>query len=127
MSESDEQLVDQIHEALLSGVRGYNDLPFDAQEDIEDVVFKLCSEIYGKAYRQSQVDTAYAVAESRLCKLYLELANVVPANCLSSREIKLRGLLKEARQYVSDAGSFEEPGEHQQALLSDIDQLLSIT
>jgi hypothetical protein len=35
---------------------------------------------------------------------------------------RLRSLLKEARQYVSDAGSHEEPGEHQQALLSDIDR-----
>lgn len=37
---------------------------------------------------------------------------------------RLRALLKEARQYVSDAGSYEEPGEHQAALLADIDRAL---
>lgn len=42
------------------------------------------------------------------------------------REIMQRhlALLKEARQYVADAGSYEEPGEHQAALLSDIDAAL---
>jgi hypothetical protein len=59
-----------------------------------------------------------------LCRLYLELANVVPSSCLSVREIQLRGLLKEARQYIADAGSHEEPGEHQAAVLSDIDRIL---
>jgi hypothetical protein len=29
-----------------------------------------------------------------LCKLYLELANVVPPDCKSARELKLEGALK---------------------------------
>jgi hypothetical protein len=37
---------------------------------------------------------------------------------------RLHSLLWNARQYVSDAGSYEEPGEHQQALLADIDAVL---
>lgn len=37
---------------------------------------------------------------------------------------RLRDLLKEARQYVADAGCEEEPGEHQAKLLADIDAIL---
>ncbi len=45
--------------------------------------------------------------------------------CAEAKIERLRALLKEARQYVADAGSYEEPGEHQAALLSDIDTALS--
>lgn len=38
--------------------------------------------------------------------------------------VRLRRLLKEARQYVADAGCEEEPGEHQAKLLADIDAIL---
>lgn len=43
---------------------------------------------------------------------------------LRARNELLHGLLKEARQYVSDAGNYEEPGEHQAALLFAIDATL---
>ncbi len=58
-----------------------------------------------------------------ICKLYLELATVVPLNCKTAREIKLCRLLKEARRYVADIRSRENSYDSTPSawLLSDID------
>lgn len=46
------------------------------------------------------------MSEETLSKLYLELANVVPAGCVSSREIALLQLLKDAYA-LCDNGDFK--------------------
>lgn len=40
-----------------------------------------------------------------LCKLYLELANVVPKECISSREIALMNVIAEARRRLAKSRS----------------------
>lgn len=52
-----------------------------------------------------------------ICKLYLELANVVPEKCVSSREIQLLGLLRDSYVYVAGEGRSQE---HRNALALDI-------
>ena len=40
-----------------------------------------------------------------LCKIYLELANIVPATCVSARELKMRHALEQ----IANCGQSIEP------------------